>query len=71
MKLQHNKVYHLTVKQKEIPSLLILGPHVIHNKVCVRGAYYIFKPVTKVSTRSPPEWKITWVVIQEIPLFVS
>ena len=42
MKLHPNKVYLLTVKQKEIPSLLILGHHVGHHviqhKVCVRRA---------------------------------
>jgi len=26
---------------------------------------------TKVSTFSPARWKITWAVIQKIPLFVS
>ena len=41
--LQQNKVYLFTVKQKETLTLITLGLHVNHNKVCVIGAGLIYQ----------------------------
>jgi len=71
MKFQHSKECSLTVKQKVIHRLVILGHRVIHSKVRVMKVCYIFKSATLVSTQLSAEWKITWAVTQEIPLFVS
>ena len=75
MKLQLNKVHHLTAKQKEIRRQFIfglhVGHHVIQSKLCVMKAFLFFKPETKASTRSPAKWQIILALIQEIPLFVS
>lgn len=71
MKFQHTKECSLTVKQKVIHRLVILGHRVIHSKVRVMKVCYIFKSATLVSTQLPVEWKIPLAVTQEIPLFVS
>lgn len=69
-KLQHSKVYLFSVQQKEIPSRLILGHHVIHSKVCAMKARLTSQKCS-VTLSILATWQIVWALIQEIPALVS